>query len=494
MDAAVRLALMAKAKNVFESDDTFLSFPALSPLTKSKDWFHLASGHGMTDPELTAASEFARIVNGIPDGVLFDGTSEERLWDVYADVLARATVAGGSLSPEEEAARSNAAALLYTTAPDGSQVDSPQLRTYKECRDGVITAQEELRNAEATAEAAGDAAHTTWLQGEGATLRGDLTQREQDWATRGAKDVVEAALRIEETLAQKGAGAQWTEWRNSFDPKIDLLTDLDKQSYAPTGFVPSDAIDLTEWPTFTLTGEEIASLVASAPAELRSLLGSGTTASDVVSLTFEYRSVALNRPWFNPKVFRARCWKFDAGDPPLSDGAAPPSGRCPAYIAALVLARNINVVTRQAGGGVQHMGWRSIPALAQTELQIVPPQHLQVPAHVMELHRPADAIKSAPRLLLQHAGPFGLKLAGVTGVVSPPPATTDIRRAAFSRLAAADFRVVATTVLTTPPHTTPPASDTPPSDTGTRDQVSVLAMICRRLPRSPDPDPALRWS
>ena len=56
MDAAVRLALMAKAKNVFESEDTYLSFPALSPLTKSKDWFHLALSHGMTDAELTAAS------------------------------------------------------------------------------------------------------------------------------------------------------------------------------------------------------------------------------------------------------------------------------------------------------------------------------------------------------------------------------------------------------------------------------------------------------
>jgi hypothetical protein len=494
MDAAVRLALMAKAKNVFESEDTYLSFPALSPLTKSKDWFHLALSHGMTDAELTAASEFARIVNGIPDGVLFDGTSEERLWDVYADVLGRATVAGGSLSPEEQAARSNAAALLYTAGTDGSLVDSPQVRTYKECRDAVITAQEELRNAEATAEAAGDTAHTSWLQGEGATLRAQLANCEQDWATRGAKDVVEAALRVEETLAQKGAGAQWTEWRNAFDPKIDLVSDLEKQSYAPTGLVPSDAIDLNEWPTFTLTTEEIAGLVANAPVELKSLLGSGTATSEVVSLTFEYRSVALNRPWFNAKVFRSHCWKLGAGEPPLSDGATPPSGRCPAYIVALVLARNINIVMRQTGGGVQRMGWKSIPALAQTDLQIVPKQHLVVPAHAVEIHQPAAAITAVPHLFI-HRPPLAMVATGLAGVTRPPATTPDVRRAAFNRLAAADFRV-STTVMTAPPppQSAPPASDPAPSDMGSRDQVSVLAMICRRLPKSPDPDPGLNWS
>src|SRR5260221_6591400 len=149
MDAAVRLALMAKARKVFESDDTVLSFPALNPLTKSKDWFQLALSHGMTDAELAAASEFARIVNAIPNGVLFDGTSEEFLWDVYADVLGRAQVASGSLSPEEQAARLNAGALLYTTAADGARQDSPQFMAYKQCRDAVITAQEESRNAEA---------------------------------------------------------------------------------------------------------------------------------------------------------------------------------------------------------------------------------------------------------------------------------------------------------------------------------------------------------
>ena len=62
MDAIVRLALMSKAKAVFESDGTFLSFPALNPLTYSTEWLRLALGDGGTDGELRAASEFSRVV------------------------------------------------------------------------------------------------------------------------------------------------------------------------------------------------------------------------------------------------------------------------------------------------------------------------------------------------------------------------------------------------------------------------------------------------
>ena len=137
MDAIVRLALMSKAKTVFESDGTFLSFPALNPLTYSTEWLHLALADGGTDAELKAASEFSRVVNAIPGGPLFDGPSEELLWDVYGDVLHRAHIASGSLTAAEQSARDRAQAALYMSAADGSRSDSPQLRAYKQYRDAV---------------------------------------------------------------------------------------------------------------------------------------------------------------------------------------------------------------------------------------------------------------------------------------------------------------------------------------------------------------------
>ena len=506
MDAIVRLALMSKAKAVFESDGTFLSFPALNPLAYSTEWLRLALGDGGTDAELKAASEFSRVVNAIPGGLLFDGPSEEPLWDVYGDVLHRAHIASGSLTAEEQSARDRAQAALYVSAADGSRSDSPQLRAYKQYRDAVITAQEELRNAEATARAAGDEAFASWQSGAGATLRNALLSLQQEWATKGSKDVIEQALRVEETLGQKAARGQWTEWQNAFNPDIDLQTDLDRQRFAVTGLVPSDAIDLDAWPTFTLSADEITTLAAGAPPELRNLLDSTSGATDILSLTFEYRSVALNRPWFNPRVFRARCWRFDDGEPPLSDGASPPTGRCPAYVVALVLARNINVSRRQPSGGVEHVNLGSLQAIDFSELRLAAREKLMARGHgdgvrVVEpggpriLIRPAPAAPSAASPMI--ASRFVATGAAAAPALAAAPATpltmtmrsSDIRRAAFTRLTAGEFRVAADAA--TPPATPQPTPS--PTDPPTRDRISVLAMICRGLPKCPDPDPTLNW-
>lgn len=506
MDAIVRLALMSKAKTVFESDGTFLSFPALNPLTYSTEWLHLALADGGTDAELKAASEFSRVVNAIPGGPLFDGPSEELLWDVYGDVLHRAHIAGGSLTAAEQSARDRAQAALYVSAADGSRSDSPQLRAYKQYRDAVITAQEELRNAEATARAAGDEAFAAWQSGAGATLRQALVSLQQEWVTKGWKDLIEQALNVEETLGQKAARGQWTEWQNAFNPDIDLQTDLDRQRFAVTGLVPSDALDLDSWPTFTLSAEEITALAAGAPPELRNLLDSTSGATDILSLTFEYRSVALNRPWFNPRVFRARCWKFDDDEPPLSDGATPPNGRCPAYVVALVLARNIDVSRRQPSGGVEHVNLGSLQAIEFSQLRLAEREKLLArgPAggvRVVESDGSRAFIRPAPAAS-PASSPMIARRFVATGAAAAPalaaaPATplmmtmrsSDVRRAAFTRLTAGEFRVAADATI--PPPTSQPTP--PPSDPATRDRISVLAMICRGLPKCPDPDPTLNW-
>jgi len=66
MDAAAQLALMAKAANVFSSDDTFLSFPVTS-LSYKKARLNL-----LDDATYANIIEFSMITNMIPTGIAWD--------------------------------------------------------------------------------------------------------------------------------------------------------------------------------------------------------------------------------------------------------------------------------------------------------------------------------------------------------------------------------------------------------------------------------------
>jgi hypothetical protein len=100
------------------------------------------------------------------------------------------------------------------------------------------------------------------------------------------------------------------------------------------------------WTTLNLSGPEIAALAAGAPAALRTLFGDVGT-STIASISFEFRSAAVVRPWFRPAMFGARFWKFGDGSQ-LSDGAAPPTGAWPAYVTGVIFVRNVQVTDAQA--------------------------------------------------------------------------------------------------------------------------------------------------
>src|SRR5262249_9444335 len=161
-------------------------------------------------------------------------------------------------------------------------------------------------------------------------------------------------------LDARSPSSAWNEWSSALIKDIDMPTDpVSNMSYAPTGFSPAD-IFAQDWPPFTLTKDEIAQLARSVPDELRNIVATGSGASTITSLSFQFRSVALIRPWLNTDVFKARFWKFRDGTPPLSDGGTSPQGSWPAYISAVVLARNI-VITTQAAAKPQPWHPRAVP-------------------------------------------------------------------------------------------------------------------------------------
>lgn len=501
MDAFTQLALMTKAKRVFESDDTFLSFPVFSAKSYNPEELTFGRPGEMTPQMLSELSEFARMTNAIPRGTIAPQEESEYLWDVYRDVLEMAEVAAGDMTPVERERYEQALRQLYTTTADGLRSDSAALRLYKQHRDAHIKALENYRNGQLTAEASADAvAQARWRTDEEPQLRRDITRVEDEWLTTGLKAQIEEAMQIEQAAAARAPALVWDEWKESFIADIDTQTDTANINYAITGFSPYDFFEGAGWPRFTLTREEMIRLAAEAPAELREMLGSGHQDENIERISFEYRSVAVTRPWFRPALFKSRVWRLPATAELLSDGVEASNGRCPAYISALVFARNLTVERRQrpgtappappsrparviltAPGGVTVRGAARAAVRGHRQGARVAPPPVPRGAGQVRDHRLVRGL--ARPLVRDHR-------ATAAALAAPRAATFALARPAAPvpqpqvRLTAMAFNAILA-APSTPGQPPPPAGS--PSD------MTVIAYICKRVPLCPDPHPALQW-
>ena len=130
--------------------------------------------------------------------------------------------------------------------------------------------------------------------------------------------------------------------------------------YYDTGVLPpNDVTDPDGWTRIVLDRQLIddrsreSSPATQAWLEQRGLLGlfEGTGVQGT-SLSAEIFLLTLQRPWFEPEVFRNRLWRWD--DAPLSDGGDPPQGLLPAYTTRLVLVRKLQIEldVEPAGPGI----------------------------------------------------------------------------------------------------------------------------------------------
>jgi hypothetical protein len=426
-------------------------------------------------------------------------------WDVYHDLLRGAQLAQGTLTPQQNADLQAAQAFLYTQTPDGLQTASPAAVLYSQYQNAWFQAAQNYKTQALTAGSSSDPnAKAQWQNTDEPRLRAQVQAAENDWETKGFKAQMEQAKQTELACAALSPQLKWHSWSSQFDPSLDMLTDPNNLSFAITGFSPSDVLDQTNWPTFTIAGSEIPQLISQAPKQLTDLYGtaSGTT---IQSLSFEYCSVALTRPWFRPEVFTARFWRFSDPSMQLSDGMAPPQGQWPAYITALVFARNIVVVTRTDTGTMQNQPVRTFP--------IVPLRATVAPAAPIKT---APAPPPPPRLAAQAtASPAVMyRLQSSTFQTLPAARAGTIAGTARPAAAGPQFRptiataqqprpMVATrevfmmpprTGPSPPPQSTPAPSTAPPQQPPASDgRVSILAFICKRLPKCPNPDSALDW-
>jgi hypothetical protein len=344
------------------------------------------------------------------------------------------------------------------------------LRTYKQHRDVNFEVQEEYRNQQLTAEASDDpAVQAHWRDEDEPHLRAEVERVEDEWRALGHKADVEAAQQVEQACASRAASVTWNDWQRSFIDDLDVVTDTSNLRFAITGYSPTDVFDLDNWPRFTLTSAEMSRLAKQAPPELQMILGSDSDSSDVESLSFEYRSVALTRPWFRSALFKSRFWRLPPGAEHLSDGSDPSQGRCPAYISALVFARNVNVRFR--------------------ELPIKPPVGAAERGHILQLNPASLNSRAVQRIKQESARRRDHRRTALMSVISRPSVFSAERIG--MRLQSLSFAGAKPLRPSRPPSADRQAT-TQPTPAPTQ-EVMLLAFICKHVPQCPDPDSSLSW-
>jgi hypothetical protein len=437
----------------------------------------------LTPGQLMVLSDFSRSVNSRVTGPIYQMETDSYLWDTYQYVLTNATLARETISSEDPNLV-EAMQLLTAKAEDGTVIDSPQMTAYKQYRDAWINATQAYRNQQLTAELSTDpAVKKQWERVDELKLRAVQQQSEDEWVQKGFRHEIDRALQIQQAHAAQSPQGSWSQWDAAFDPSIDLQTDANNQSFALTSYSPQGIVDQPDWLTFHLTRNEINQLATQAPPELRNILATEGSTSPVESLSFEYRSVALTRSWFKPPMFDARFWKLPEGAPEISDGGNPPNGAWPGYAVAVVFVRNITLTVR---GPAPATPGPALGKLFTVDRAMMLPQ--------VTMARPRLTVTSAKlHPAATRFGAVGQVRDHRRGTAKRTVPQARSNAAISARLENNVFRPIPRRVPTPPPPPPPPPAPNITTQQGTREEVSILALICKWLPKCPNPDPGLKW-
>jgi hypothetical protein len=501
MDSATLCALMLKAKRVFGSDQTFLSFP-LSPVPFTRrelDFFDQSSADAERASN-RAQIEFSRQVNLIPTGEAWHPAGSGFLWDAYIAVLTESDVAQTVRTPEEDSAYQAALTLLR----EGDGDDTAIVKKYKQHRDAFIVCREKYLAAKLTAEYGTESERELWRSTEEPALKSQMDALTVNWVLHANKTKVEDAQNLIAILGARSPSKTMAEWRSRCNPDIDQLNDpADHTSVFPTSFSPANAVDQHAWCRFTLSPAEITSLLLDAPAEWRRTMLGDAPVSTTQSIAFEFSSAAIVRPWFDPVAFKSRFWRFSDPSRLLSDGKSPPTGECTAHASGIVFARHVQIVDTAPTVGVPpaqpfvglefKMVTRAPRAISLATRFSTPPSHdggvLLRQIGTPHVAKPGSELPTAVPNRVDHRA---MSRAAADSASTLPAANISkfdrLRGTSVLRPDIADVHLAASSLIVSAPSTPALATSSPLDET-----IFVLAFICKKLGRSPDPDESLSW-
>jgi hypothetical protein len=491
MDLAIRLALMAKATKVFGTDRTFLSFP-LTPLSFTKQRLEFLS-----DFNVTNLKEFSLLVDQIPDGEAWLPSNRKGLSEIYDEILIEGDFARSSRTPQEEVAYQEAFNYLHITK-DGTRADTDIYTKYKQHKDAFIRSQESYLVAKSTGEVSTDPAEKQQWQIDEPKLRQRMNECEQLWILEGRKHEVEAAVAKESQLGARSPQTIQAEWQGRFNKEIDRITDpTDQISVYPSVFAPSNALDDGCWQSSKLTADAVKALLDQAPGEMRSRLGVDNIDPTLDYLTFEYSTAKIQRHWWQSNVLESSFWRFSDPSKVLSDGMTPAVGDCTAYVTAVVFVRNVTIVKKAIVPTkpfiIDHIKFpiqEIVTEMKIIDALVAPNQgevrdHRQVESNVnsfmarmMPIATEQDA-PVAPNIVQPLMNPMDFNINQAPSLKNQALFQA-LKGATFTRL---DAQTTGAEIIQGKMRLS--------SDTDS--PIEILAFICQKVPRCPDPDPTLPW-
>ncbi|WP_438495255.1 hypothetical protein [Paenibacillus sp. IHBB 3054] len=339
----ISIAIAGKLMDLYSNQDEFLSFPLgkVAFTNKSLDFMKSDSPTGVTELEkLNYKADFSRIVNIIPqDDILFDLDTSRFVWDEYIQCLNFSNFAKSSLTKEEEDKLNIAINFLGRNKP------SLDVLKYLQYRNIFNEADKAYNQAKLSVELSTGNEEIILRKHWEAYLERELwearEQAENDWINRGQKRIVEnyQAIRNSLELRKYESAGKYLE-----EVRISEFLDTNGQgaSIYSTLYSPTNIIE-SPWNKMTVTPSEIKSYFEKATDEIKKLFTANDSSSmdNLTSITLDYNYISVIRPWFRSSFFEMRNWKL-TDDTVISDGNIPRSGKLPGYITGLILVKNIN--------------------------------------------------------------------------------------------------------------------------------------------------------
>lgn len=526
--AAASLALAVKLKMIFDElfkkDDKYLAFPNLSGLGFSYNYLDF-----MKDPSKTSLSaqeqlnfmaDFSRQMNFIPeDKLVFVPDSSRFLWDEVRRILTDSIFAESALTPEEERQLAEAIDFLtddqIDTEGNRIPVNSPQVSRYYEYKTIAEEAEliylDEKLSVQFAEGPDAQQLKEIWDAYREKQLKEIWDKAEEDWINLGFKRQVEEYSALRNSLEiRKYLNLYRQAYLNELS--ISEIFDLNGRGigFYTTFFSPIDAFDKElPWTSITLTKSEIVGLIKEAPPELKSIFGVDQGEVDIEAISLEYNNVVILRPWFKPEFFGSRYWKLP-DDRVISSGQVPREGILPSFITSIIVARNVRITRRKevAQQPVILPLVSKIPVqkLVLSEFQVKKPEPILPPVATTVERRMVFSNKLAAPVTstLAKRSSFSRINVASTGAISSAAIVKKAEPQVLkTRLFYKNVKYQGTTIKTLKDIVIFPKPEEDPrqqpqnsqlvTEAINLDGVSVLALVCKRLPKSPDPNTSLQW-
>jgi Carboxypeptidase regulatory-like domain len=372
--------------------------------------------------------EVSRIVDAVQSGgPTLEAPQEARgfLSDLFERIVANVAFRPAPLSAQGKQAYDRALATLYSDPQVKLKTEPYQefcsLKLDADQKDvQLLGLKAQLARATPEERVAVDAQIAT-LEETLRELRELIESTDEVKGFSAAKEVVDAAERSMDGFpASVTSNLDFLEQGRIGDPATNAL-------FLPASFLPS-SLSEANWAPMRLTAEDLAK---AAGAE------NGASIEGIESIELEFQTLRVDRPWFWPALFENGRWDWKAQSPAVSNGKADPDGKTmlPAYVYALVFARNLLVKRRRASADTPPP---ALPGGILLQRMLTPMVMTAPPVRAVPEGRAAPAAIAARR----RAAAPALVAAPVAMVAQPVAARMMVARPAAATLQAADIGTI----------------------------------------------------